>query len=365
MDSFFVPQEIVSRNSHRGEAMEMVQPNDPLQSGRTAAQNPNWPSSECLTPSVHSPHSYHYHFPIEPRFPTSVLSRRSRWLRITLFILLELSFTALAACCISRPLILPSNLAPQAWEAEVKGSFTILFIVWQALALFPVRGILSYIFGGEWVYQFSRTGALVPGKTDRVSTLTAGYWDQVCYFRDRTASWSFRVAFLTSLLFVALASLAPGAINVIVVFAPNTMMLEIGNLTIPYWNVFGFHFETWNPIERAWLITRLEQIEKSKFGYQNERNWLVAWPSLGLPANGSGAIEYPSDVVRFDFNCQWEVPVWSDSFYGIRGLNWSVWDNLGAPQPPHPLASKPNTLFAMLLLITPIVSNSANGTMEQ
>lgn len=363
MDSSFVPQDIVSRNSHCGEAMEMVQPNGPVQSGRTALQNPDQ-LSECLIPSVHSPHSYH--FRIEPQFPTSMLSRRSRWLRITLFILLELSFAALAACCISRPLILPLNLAPRARQVEVKGGFTILFIVWQALALFPVKGILSYIFSGEWVYQFSRTGALVPGMTDRVSTLTAGYWDRVRYFRDLMASWSFRIAFLTSLLFATLASLAPGAINVVVVFTPNTMMLEIGNLTIPDLNVFEFHFESWNPIERAWLITRLEQIEKSQFGYQNERNWMVAWPSLGLPANGSGAIEYPSDVVRFEFNCQWEEPTWGgDGFYGIRGANWSVWDYLGARQPSYPLASKPNTPFPMLLLIAPIASNSADGTVEQ
>ncbi|KDQ51189.1 hypothetical protein JAAARDRAFT_50925 [Jaapia argillacea MUCL 33604] len=94
-------------------------------------------------------------------------------------------------------------------------------------------------------------------------------------------------------------------------------------------------FRTYDTIERAWLITRLEQVEKSRYGYENPKGWIVGWPPLGLPSNGSGAIEYPSDVVQYEFACQWEVPTLAELFgaapiYTVNNINWTVGDELGS-----------------------------------
>lgn len=202
------------------------------------------------------------------------------------------------------------------------GASTIVFILWHTLALLPVRDILSYTFSCEWSYQFSRTGTLIPGMTDRVSTLTAGQWDRLRYCCGRGASLHCRIAFATSLVFIILAGLAPG-ISIATQLTQQSMKLEIGKLAVSY-QYFLPH-----PYLRAGLIAQLERIEKSQFGYQNQPNWIVAWPPLGLPSNGSGAIEYPSDVVRFEHSCQWEAPTWQNvssrasSLYGVNGT--SLW----------------------------------------
>jgi hypothetical protein len=279
------------------------------------------------------------------------LSRPRRWLSISLFLTLELGFISLAAYCTSRPLVLPSSFTPQA-QTEVKGAFTILFIVWQSLALFPVRSIVTYVFSSEWTYLFAETGTLVPGRTDRVSTLISGVLDRLRHTYDRKASWSFRTAFLTSLIFLALAAFAPGTISLVIILVPRPMTLNIGNLTMASGDVFEFHHDTWNAIQRAWVMTQLEKIEGSQYGYRNPNNWLVGWPPLGLPVNGSGAIEYPSDVVKFGFGCQWEAPTYDAgaSTYVTKDGNWSVWDYLGAAQPPVVSACERSLLHISLVV---------------
>jgi len=287
-------------------------------------------STSPNTPIASWSHSSHTRtLPLsKPTSPPS-FSRPPRWLSISIFLLLELGFVSLAAFCASRPLVLPSSLA----HNEVKGGFTILFIAWQTLALFPVRSIINQVFCSEWFYLFNETGTLVPGETDKVSTLIAGQLDRLRHAYSRMGSWSFRTSFLISLIFVALAAFAPGAINVVTILVPQPMTLNIGNLTITGGDVFEFHYPTWNTIQRAGIITQLEQVESSQFGYRNQNNWMVAWPPLGLPINGSGAIEYPSDVVEFGFSCQWEAPAYDGSVYMTKNGNWSVWNFLGAAQP--------------------------------
>jgi hypothetical protein len=94
------------------------------------------------------------------------------------------------------------------------------------------------------------------------------------------------------LIFVTLAAFTPSTINVVTILIPQLMTLNIGNLTITGGDMFEFHYPTWNKIQRAGIITQLEQVKSSQFGYRNQNNWMVAWLPLG---NGSGTIEYDQE----------------------------------------------------------------------
>lgn len=243
------------------------------------------------------------------------LSQSSCRLRISAFLLLEFGFLALAIRCAMTPLVLGSTL--QSHPTEVKSAFTILFILWQALALVSVGDILNYVFSSEWSHHLLQKGTLVLGKTDRISTLMAGRWDWAQYCFDPNASSLFRTAFLTSAVFMALAGLAPGVVSIGVAFIAQPMSLPIGNVTIVSEPILG-------PYIRATYIVRQEQLQSVQFGYRNANNWIVGWPPMGLPTNGSGPIEYFSDVVKYNHSCTWNTPVWDNSTqsYIAGGVSW-------------------------------------------
>jgi hypothetical protein len=108
--------------------------------------------------------------------------------------------------------------------------------------------------------------------------------------------------------------------------------LPIGNLT------FSIGFDTiLFPIERPALFTRLEQVEKSRIGYDVQSNWIVGWPPLDLPGV-NGTVTYPSDGVRFQYECNWEAPRVGFSGGIIRSLNttgheWLLWARTGDDNP--------------------------------
>jgi hypothetical protein len=244
-------------------------------------------------------------------------------LRLAVFLIFELSYIALAIVCLVKPIILPSSLTP----SESKGGLTVLFILWQTVAIFPIRDVVVHAFSGEWSIQLSRTGKLVPGTTDRVSTLTAGILDQVVHSFTGTASWSFRMAFAASLALMLLSGLAPGTFSPANIFADVPIQLPIGNFTLtdidPSGALDGIAVF---PMERAALVTRLEQIEKSPFGYDvTTGNWIVGWPPVGLYANVN--LEYPSDGVHFQHSCHWEAPVVNVSrgTWTTSQRTWVVW----------------------------------------
>ncbi|KDQ49569.1 hypothetical protein JAAARDRAFT_200730 [Jaapia argillacea MUCL 33604] len=270
-----------------------------------------------------------------------------RWFRVAAFLSLELLYLALAAYCLVKPIVIPSMGNTR--QKEVKGALTILSVAWQTLALFPVRDVVTFVFSGEWSHLVSSTGTLIVGKTDRVSTLTSGQVDRLRHSVDSKASRSYRIAYFSSLVFMGLAAIAPGVISIVNVLVPQSMSLSIGNMTITLGIPFEFHHSTYDAIERAWLITRLEQVEKSRYGYENPKGWVVGWPPLGLPSNGSGAIEYLSDVVHYEFACQWEVPTLADELFGdapiyiVNNINWTVWDELGS------ISNLPATTYGTIL----------------
>jgi hypothetical protein len=249
--------------------------------------------------------------------PNRAISRRSRLTRLAIFLTLEISFITLAIVCLRHPIILPD------W---VKGGLTVVFILWQTLAIFPVRDVILHVFSSEWSIQLSRTGSFVPGTTDRVSTLTAGYLDRVLYTLTGSASWSFRIAFFASLAFLALAGLAPGTFIPGTVFVDMPLTLKIGNLTLSTIDPSGSLSGVITlPMQRAALVTRLETIERSQFGYNMDKNWIMAWPEQSF--SSPDKVEYPSDGVHFQHSCHWEPPAVDliNEIFTTSQTKWALW----------------------------------------
>ncbi|KIM77077.1 hypothetical protein PILCRDRAFT_91279 [Piloderma croceum F 1598] len=244
-----------------------------------------------------------------------------------------------AVGCAVTPLVLGSTL--QSHPTEVKGAFTILFILWQAVALVFVGDILNYVFSSEWSHHFLQKGTLVLGKTDRISTLMAGRL--------------FRTAFLTSLVFVALAGLALGVVSIGVAFIAQPMSVPIGNVTVVSEPILGAYV-------RATHIVQQEQLQSAQFGYRNANNQIVGWPPMGLPTNGSGPIEYFSDVVKYNHSCTWKTPVWDNSTqsYTAGGVSW-VGFPLNEPARRPNVTSQISPLLRSSSLQGPLPKNGVSG----
>jgi hypothetical protein len=286
--------------------------------------------------------------PIEPftqhedHSPDSPFTQSSRLGRLALFMAGELSYIIFAATCLfKRGLLLPKPMFVH--QIEAKGGFTVLFIVWQTLSVFPAADIFKQTFSNEWSYQLERSRQLIPGTTENVSTLTASKMDRIRHCWTHSASSPFRIALLGSFIITALSSIAPSAIHVVPKSIAVPTQLQVGNLTITSMDdgSDGSVMADF-AIQRAWLISRLEQIEESKFGYTQATNSMAAWPPLAL-ANSSSIYQYSSDVVRYDYMCHWKAFSINKSTVSAAGMEWVVWSDfwyLGSPLNGHPNAGK-------------------------
>lgn len=109
---------------------------------------------------------------------------------------------------------IPIHLSSNVTLTETKGLFTIISVLWHALAATIAKDILLHVFSAEWIEQYCRTGDITFGRTDIVSRLTAGYIDQIKHFFSRRATIPFRLAFISGLLLVALNGLGPSAMTI-------------------------------------------------------------------------------------------------------------------------------------------------------
>lgn len=61
-----------------------------------------------------------------------------------------------------------------------------------------------------------------------------------------------------------------------------------------------------------------------------EPHWLMAWPDeTSIDSSVIGNIEYPTDVIHFNYSCTWRVPEMGSSneitTWNIDGLTWMMW----------------------------------------
>lgn len=235
--------------------------------------------------------------------PQSAVSRNVRlgfYLRLLLFFTIEAAFIVFAAVCLVKPI--PLDLPLSFSDSEVKGGFTVIFIVWHSLAILSGGHILADAFSREWSVQLAN---IIPGRTDRVSTVTSGFLDRIFHVVSKHSSGTFKLAFLASLSFMALTQLAPGTISAATTFVDIPITVDVGRQISQITSATGAgQFLTVQ--NRANLIVRLEMIERTPFGFKLPPNTLVALPSH--PGEFNGTLEYNTDVVEYHHDCHWEAP---------------------------------------------------------
>jgi len=237
-------------------------------------------------------------------------------IRLFLFVLMEASFITLASVCLARPLPLTLGFS----ESKIKSGFTVIFIIWHSLAALAGGSITIDAFSREWSVQSEQ---IVPGMTDRVSTINSGWIDRTSHSISKYASRTFRLAFLASLSLVVLGQLAPGTISVstTIISVPTTVPIARQVSRIDDSNVQQFL----TSVTRANLIVRLEKTELTPFGFQLPANTLISLPPP--PNKFNGTLEYDTDIVEFHHNCRWEAPfIVNDTapFISAAGKIWTT-----------------------------------------
>ncbi|KAF8998223.1 hypothetical protein BDQ17DRAFT_1328881 [Cyathus striatus] len=156
-------------------------------------------------------------------------------LRWGTFIVLESLFLSLGGIAQSRPISIKVSLARQ---TAVKAAFTILSIAWQTC--------LQNGTGG--------TGRQAPS--------------------FQSASKTFRVAFVLSLIMIALTGIATASVTISTVTLQKPTDINIANLAV----YFGYSLPLLT--QRAARTTRTEQLEGAVFKYKPQQNWIIPLPSI-------------------------------------------------------------------------------------
>ena len=235
-------------------------------------------------------------------------------IRLFLFVLMEASFIALASVCLARPLPLTLGFS----ESKIKGGFTVIFIIWHSLAVFAGGNITIDAFSREWSVQSEQ---IIPGTTDKVSTINSGWMDRTSHSISKHASGTFRLAFLASLSLMVLGQLAPGTISVstITISVPTTVRVAKQVSQTGHEEYAQFL----SSITRANIIIRLEKTEHTPFGFQLPANTLISLPPT--PNKFNGTLEYDTDIVEFHHNCRWEAPSFDREFSLVSAAG-KTWD---------------------------------------
>ncbi|KAJ3575933.1 hypothetical protein NP233_g758 [Leucocoprinus birnbaumii] len=193
------------------------------------------------------------------------------------------------------PLYIPFNPT----DSQIKSGFTVLFIVWNTLAVVTVEQILADAFSREWSVHSS---SIIPGTTDRVSVITSGILDRIGHFFSKRASGTFRTAFLASLCCIALTKVAPSTMTT-TSSAKHSITLRVGSLISR--TASNMSAESLLAIQRhANLIVRMELLEETPYHFEMPANHLVIIPIDTI----YGTAEYNTDIVGFNHNCRWEAP---------------------------------------------------------
>lgn len=215
---------------------------------------------------------------------------------------------------------------------EVKGGFNVIFILWQNLAGSVLSDVTLFAFSSEWWSQYTKTGQLTPGVTDRVSRATSGNDDKMRYFFTRHPSIMFRCAFITSVLLTVLGSTAPSSLAISKVTIAVNMTMKVGDLRLVTTSQSDDNDNNFNFLQdRADNFVELEHHEDSVVRYDMESNWLMAWPDqTSIDTSVVGNVEYPTDVIHYNYSCNWRVPEMGSNDDGattwnIEGHEWTLW----------------------------------------
>ncbi|KAF5355099.1 hypothetical protein D9756_005774 [Leucocoprinus leucothites] len=200
--------------------------------------------------------------------------------------------------------------------SAAKGAVTLVSITWHALAVFAVKDLLLHTFSVEWMQLYRKSGEMIPGETDAVSRLTAGIIDQTKHALSPTSTLSFRLAFISSLLTMALSGLGPSAITV----NPTTVPVHLEDFRVTEVvsdpSLLGDNPDGLATLKYADRIVQSEIFDGFTYGFSlapsQPDNYLIPWPERSLGEDGL-VYTYQSDVVRYGAKCSWkkssEIPL--------------------------------------------------------
>ncbi|KAJ3559732.1 hypothetical protein NP233_g11189 [Leucocoprinus birnbaumii] len=254
--------------------------------------------------------------------------RRKLYTRGIVFVLFELAFLIFAYYTLLHPIPLQSTPQDElillssftVTLTELKAGLTAAAVVWHMIACFFVKDIIAVVCSAEFMTQYQQSGALVPGKSDRVSTMTSGIIDNVVHCFGKSASREFRLAFMMTVILMTVGPLGSGTVTIGTLSRSLTQAISVANVTV------DFDAEASDDItKQANAVMRLEGIGNTLFGYQmnsdgNMDTVLIPWPNVDEGDNPEGArIVYNSDIVRFHYECSW-VPNVNFSLYPNASL---------------------------------------------
>ncbi|KAF5354940.1 hypothetical protein D9756_005729 [Leucocoprinus leucothites] len=241
-------------------------------------------------------------------YPGTVRSAtKNRLLRLVGFVLLEVAFFFLVLVCSRTPLVVNVPLLPL---SSVKGGFTVLLIIWHGLATFLLLDAVSFAYSCEWSLQRRRASLLMRDEFDRVSRLTSGNLDKMQYFFTRRSSATFRIALAAFIALASLNSFAPGTLSLGQITTQVNTTLNIADLSLLTSSQDDDNENNTDFLQdRADSITLLEHHEGFNFRYEVPPNWVMAWPDeITIDPAIVGTVEYPTDVIHFNYSCAWQVP---------------------------------------------------------
>jgi hypothetical protein len=124
---------------------------------------------------------------------------------------------------------------------------------------------------------------------------------------------------------VALAGIAPGAINVDDVLRFRHSTILVTNFTATGGDIDGILSD---PIVGAGLIVELEFRENTTFGFGTQEHIVMGWPNVEA-GEVEGDIQYETDALLFNLSCWWQAPSfnmsqWNTTWYA-GGFAWYPW----------------------------------------
>lgn len=248
--------------------------------------------------------------------------------RYLVFVIMEAAFTSFAWYCYARPRPLPYlsnfNLEPM----TVKSAFITAFTLWHTVAITGAFRICADTFSGEWAAR--------PNKTDAVSVITSGILDRVLYFFQKRATKTYRLALATFLGILLLHTTAPSTITASFGLQFDEELpigrISTAGLARDFTRIDSQSFIV--RLNQAAMAVRLERLAGSSWGLIPQPNWLIPLPFEEHNVTGTGSVIYNTDLVSFNYSCEWQAPgVWNKDGFFLRGQwwndpdAWEVWNN--------------------------------------
>ncbi|KAL5525369.1 hypothetical protein ACEPAF_9239 [Sanghuangporus sanghuang] len=278
------------------------------------------------------------------------MSQTARYLRLLVFVIIETLWFGFALFATHHLFAIHSGGSSLSLigisvtrDALIKSSLSSMAIIVQLIELLPVADITIEFCSSEWVHVLTQENGRLTHRTDRVSILTTTLKDRVAHVFDRCSSMRYRISSIIAFLALALQTIAPGALTISSDAQRTDTNLTIGALAA------GKTDKTEPPLSfesddnqlgsfnigPTTVLARNLLVESARYEYNSwlgnsSVNYVRLFPSncnllFGMPSRELFGmdinLDYQSDAVQFQFECQWLAPTYLDG--DLLHSNWT------------------------------------------